>query len=116
MRVSDLFPTKYLRGADLAGHAVTVTIELILLESFYDQESKSPVKKPVLYFTGKSKGLILNKSLAYKLASFLGEDMDGWRGRQIVIFTEKRSVYGDVKDVFTARAAQPESSAQGDSA
>lgn len=110
MKVSDLYPTKYLRGSDLAGHAVAVTIENILLESFYDQESRDNVKKPVLYFTGKSKGLILSKSLAYKLATILNsDDMDDWKGQPIVIFTEKRSVYGDVKDVFSARAAQPES-------
>jgi len=99
MKVSDLYPTKYLKGSDLAGHAVTVQIESILLESFYDQEAKESIQKPVLYFTGKEKGLVLNKSLAYSIAEILGsEDMDLWKGKKFVLFTEKRSVYGNIKD------------------
>jgi hypothetical protein len=109
MKVGDIFPSKYLRGSDLAGHAVTVTIDEIRLESFYDSEAKETTKKPVVYFTGKQKGLVMSKSLAYKIAEILGsEDMDSWRGKRVVIFTEQKSVYGEIKDVFAARAAQPE--------
>ena len=59
MNISDIFPNKYLRGADLQGHAVMVRIINIQLESFYDSEHKADVKKPVLFFEGKQKGLIL---------------------------------------------------------
>jgi hypothetical protein len=108
VKVSDLYPSKYLKGSDLGGRAVTVTIDTIALESFYDSESKQTVKKPVLYFAGKQKGLVLSKSLAYKLAEILrSDDMDIWPGGRVVLFTERRSVYGEVKEVFAVRAADP---------
>jgi hypothetical protein len=117
VKVDEVYPSKYLRGADLAAHAVTVTIDSIALEPFFDPESKQTVKKPVLYFAGKSKGLVLGKSLAYKIAEILGsDDMDDWKGKRVVIFTEKRNVYGEVKDLFTARAAPPQGQPQSDPA
>ncbi len=112
MKVSELFPSKYLRGADLAGHAASVIIEHVMLESFFDSETKETVKKPVLYFQGKQKGLVLSKTLAYKIADILqSEDMDSWKGKGFVIFTEQRSVYGQIKEVFSARAKEPPSAA-----
>jgi hypothetical protein len=107
VKVSDVYPSKYLRGADLAGHVVSVRIEHILMEPFFNQETKETEKKPVLYFAGKSKGLILSKSLAFRIAEILGsEDMESWHGKEIVILTEQRSVFGTVKSVFTARAKE----------
>lgn len=103
MKVSDLYPSKYLRASDLAGHTVAVTIQHIVLEPFYDQASKDTIKKPVLYFEGKQKGLVLSKSLAYKIAELLGtEEMDQWKGKEIVIFSEKKTIFGNIKDVFSA--------------
>lgn len=105
MNIGEVFPSKYLRGADLpAGKGALVQIETIVLESFWDAESKSNIKKPVVFFTGHSKGMILSKSLAYKIAELLNsQDTEGWRGRTIVIYTERRLVYGKEKDVLCAR-------------
>jgi len=95
MDIDEVFPSKYLRGSDLAGHAVTVTIDHVVLEQFYDQEIKGEVKKPVLYFEGKQKGLILGKSLAFAIAEVLhSKNTDDWKAKEIVLYTEKRLVYG----------------------
>lgn len=65
MEIDDLYPSKYLRGADLQGHIVTGKIERVLLERFYDQRSRSELEKLVVYLVGKKKALIAGKSLAY---------------------------------------------------
>ena len=105
MNISEIYPSKYLRGADLGGRAALVRITSIQLESFYDSEHKADVKKPVLFFDGKQKGLILSKTLAYKIAEILGSEFtDDWKGQTIVIYAERRLVFGHEKDVLMARA------------
>jgi hypothetical protein len=44
-------------------------------------------RKPVVYFRGKDKGLVLNKTNANKIQSITGTDeMDDWAGTTIVLF------------------------------
>ncbi len=105
MEIDDLFPSKYLRGSDLQGHVVNVKISRAALEKFYDQETRSEVEKLVIYFTDKKKGLILGKGLAYQVAEICGsKNTDAWTGKELVLYSEKRLVYGQEKDVIRARA------------
>ena len=104
MDIDEIFPCKYLRGSDLQGHAVTVQIDHVTLEKFFDQASKTEISKPVCYFVNKSKGLILGKTLAFSIAEVLGSTKtDDWHGKEIVLYSEKRLVYGIEKDVIRAR-------------
>ncbi len=99
-----LFPSKYLRGSDLQGRAVTVAIDHVKMEKFFDQELKAEVEKPVIYFVGKQKGLIMGKSLAFQIAEICAsKNTDDWKGREIMIYTERRLVFGQEKDVIKAR-------------
>ena len=105
MELSELYPSKYLRGADLGGKYTLVTIARVEMESLYDAQQKMEVKKMVLYFTGKQKGWILSKASAYKVAEIVGsENTDTWKNHELVIFAERRLVYGAEKLVLSARA------------
>jgi len=104
MDIDEIFPSKYLRGSDLQGHAVTVQIDRVSLEKFFDQNTKTENSKPVCYFVNKSKGLILGKTLAFSIAEILGSTKtDTWQGKEIVLYSERRLVYGVEKDVIRAR-------------
>jgi hypothetical protein len=83
MKTSDAFPSKWLAAADLAGKEVPVTVEQVDIADLPDGK-----KRPVLYFKGKSKGLILNRtnSNAIEHDCGYGDDMDNWVGKKLVLY------------------------------
>jgi hypothetical protein len=105
MNIDDLFPSKYLRGADLQGKAVAVRINNVVLEEFYDNDSRQTVKKAVLYCDDKSKGIVLSKSLSFQIADILhSKNTNEWIGKDIVLYSDRRLVFGVEKDVLQAKA------------
>jgi|SRR5215468_584089 len=80
MKVSGLFPSNYLRAADLNGQDVTVVVDKITVEDIGDDT------KPVVYFRGKKKGLVLNKTNASNIAIAYGDDTEDWVGQEIILY------------------------------
>jgi hypothetical protein len=80
MRISSAFPSKYVKAADLQGKQATVVISHVTMEMIGDDE------RPILYFGGKEKGLVLNKTNANTIANVFGDDTEDWRGGEIVLF------------------------------
>lgn len=90
MDINSAFPSKYLKAADLKGHRATVTISSVEMEDIGDDESK-----PVLYFDGKSKGLVLNKTNSSMIVEITdNSETDSWTGQQIVLFSTKVDFQG----------------------
>lgn len=83
MKISSAFPSKYLRAADLDGRQVTVEISRVDMEDVATGEEP----KPVLYFSGKSKGVVMNKTNANTLAMAYGDESDEWAGQPVVLFS-----------------------------
>jgi hypothetical protein len=80
--IFDAFPSKYLKAGDLGDKHVTVAISHITTEDMGDNE-----EKPVVYFVGKTKGLVLNRVNATKIVEIAGtEDFSQWEGLQICLF------------------------------
>lgn len=84
MRVSEAFPSKYLRAADLQGRTTRVVINVIQLEEVGTEGAGE--HKPVIYFQDKDKGLVLNKTNAATIAMAYGDDTDGWGGADLELF------------------------------
>lgn len=80
MRVSDAFPSNYLKAADLQGRTAIVTIDRCEMDDIGDE------RKPILYFQGKQKGMVLNKTNANNVAVLYGDDTDDWAGQQVELF------------------------------
>lgn len=80
MKSSDAFPSKYLKASDLQGRQVTVRMTHV------DPEVISGDKKFILYFSGKTKGMVLNKTNWNNIAKVYGDDSDDWSGQEIVLF------------------------------
>ena len=89
MDINAAFPSKYLKAADLQGREVSVTISHITMEDIGDGE-----QKPTLYFQGKAKGLVLNKTNAGTIADQHGYDTDFWINKQIVLFPTQTDYAG----------------------
>ncbi len=112
MRISSAFPSKYLRAADLDGRQITVEISGIEMEDVATGEEP----KPVLYFSGKSKGVVLNKTNANTIASAYGDESDEWIGQQVMLFSahvdfQGRSVEA-IRMKIPPRKPQPKPAAQ----
>ena len=89
-----LFPSKFLKAADLdedANRRRTVTIARWAEEMV----GNPPEEKPVIYFTGERKGLILNKTNADAIADIAGDDdMDAWVNVPVVLVGTKTDFGG----------------------
>jgi hypothetical protein len=58
MKISEEFPSQYLKASDLGGRDIRVTMGRV------EREKIGTDNKLVLYFKGKDKGLVLNKTNA----------------------------------------------------
>jgi hypothetical protein len=64
-------------------------------------------EKPVMYFKGKKKGLVLNVTNARMIESYFGEEMDDWTGKEIEIYPDKTSFQGRIVDCLRVRVKAP---------
>ena len=81
--VSELYPPKWVKAADLGGHAVTVVISGVTVESFRLPDGTQRASA-VLAFEGKTKRLILNKTQCKQLVEITGsERFEEWVGRSV---------------------------------
>jgi len=109
MKVSGIFPSNYLRAADLNDRNVTVVMDKIVVEDIGDDV------KPVVYFRGKKKGLVLNKTNANNISVAYGDETDDWIGQEIILYPtivdyQGRSV--EAIRVKVARKSRPRPSVQ----
>jgi len=110
MNVNNMFPSKYLKGADLKA-PVTVTIASVRTEKIY-KPGTGMVDGFILYCEKAQKGVILSRPLALGIAQALSEpEADKWTGRQITLYPQAMTVVGVERVAIRARAAVNEKGA-----
>ena len=88
MKMSELFPSKYLRAADLQGKPRTVTIQKVEHATFKDDGAD--VTKTVLVFNNGTAPMVVNKTNWQTLALITGRDDDeDWAGHQIELKVQR---------------------------
>jgi hypothetical protein len=90
MRIGAAFPSKYLKASDLQGVEVTVFIDHVAMEDINKGEMK-----PVIYFRGKKKGVVLNKTNSRKIEAAYGDETDEWSGQPIILYEAEVDFQGD---------------------
>ena len=85
MKVSEMFPRKYLSGEDLTGETVA-TIKGVTVEQMRPAAGSRPEAKYVLYFTDLAKALILSRTTAEQIAELFGDDTAGWTGKRVTLY------------------------------
>jgi hypothetical protein len=101
MKISEQFPSKYLKHGDLGGKPKKVTIsEVLPITMGLPGEQE---QKVVVFFEEEKRGLPLNKTNAGVLADTLGDDTDLWPGQEVVLYPDKASYMGKVHDVIRIR-------------
>jgi hypothetical protein len=92
MKVELLFPSRYLKAADLSG-PTPLTIEAMIVEDVRTKGGKEP--KPVLYFRERTdKALILNKTNVEVIAALHGGETDDWAGK-VIVLVKARAPFGN---------------------
>jgi hypothetical protein len=83
MKLSDLYPSKYLKASDLQGKEPMAKIREVKIEEVGSDKER----KPVLYFHGSDKAMILNKTNALAIGDHYGDDVATWAGKPIVLYS-----------------------------
>lgn len=99
MKTTEFFDSKYLAASDLANREHKLTIDHIEVADF-----KDGTRKPVLFFTGKKKGIALNKTNAKKLIAQYGDEMDNWIGKEVIVYPDIVDFQGQMVDCIRLRA------------
>lgn len=99
MKISDAFPSNYLKSSDLQGRSVRVQIDKVQTEEL----GRDREMKPILYFQGKSKGMVLNRTNGMVIAAAYGDDTDSWRGAEIELYVAIVEMGGKQMDGLRVR-------------
>lgn len=81
MKISEEFPSKYLKAGDLGGKEAKVIMQNVEKEKLGDD------MKLVLYFKGKEKGVVLNKTNSNTICDSYGDDTDDWFDQPLILFS-----------------------------
>jgi hypothetical protein len=103
MKVSDAFPSNYLKATDFTDGPALLVMDRTEIETIGDD------RKMILYFHGREKGLVCNKTNANTIADLYGDDTEAWHGREIVLFEAYVDFQG--KSVPAVRVRAPKKKA-----
>jgi hypothetical protein len=97
MKISDEFPSRYLKASDLGGREIKVVMQHVEKEKLGDD------MKLALYFKGKDKAMILNKTNSYTIADAYGEDTEDWFDQPLILFSVMVDFQGKVGPAIRCR-------------
>src|SRR5215471_4586832 len=103
MKRDDLFPSKYLKCADLKGRPRVAEIEQALIEMLKNPKGEEQ-RKVVLYFKGAKKALPLNLTNYDSVAAIAGTDeTNNWPSTRIELFPSTTMLGGKITDCIRIR-------------
>jgi hypothetical protein len=100
--INAAFPSNYIKASDLQGGDRNVVIRAVEVEGV----GRDKDQKPVLYFQGKEKGLVLNKTNANAISKLYGSDTANWLGKAIVIYPTETEFGGETVECIRVRLKQ----------
>lgn len=108
MRMSQAFPSKYLKSEDIGNQRWPLTIRDVQMEDMGDDGHK-----PIVYFHELEKGLVLNKTNAEMIVQMYGDDTDRWTGQRIEMYAAPTQYKGQSKMGLRVLAPAPALPAHG---
>jgi len=98
--INDSFPSNYLKASDLGGHTVVVTIDRVEFEPV----GREREMKAVLYFVGKTKGVVLNKTNARKITEIAGSALtEDWQGHALALYPTETEFAGETVECIRVK-------------
>jgi hypothetical protein len=99
MRISEQFSGSYLKASDLPQPKV------FTIAGCGQATMPDGTTKPALHFAGETQSLVLNKTNAFCLAEWFGDDTNGWTNRQVELFSTQTSFSGRMVPAIRVRQA-----------
>lgn len=104
-----MYNNDYIGAWDLPRDA-TVTIRKVEAKNLTSQRGKD--KKPVIYFEGREKGFVVNKTNAKAIAGMYGVDTDAWVGKRITLYATTTSAGGETVACIRVKPSVPSGKGQ----
>jgi hypothetical protein len=104
MKRDELFPSKYIKAADLGGKPLVVTIKSAAVEALNNPNGGGQQDKLLLSFVKLPKRLVVNLTNYNVIADLHGDETDAWPGKRIELYPTKASVGGKSFDAVRVRA------------
>lgn len=99
--IDKIFPSRYLKAGDLDGREHILPIKGVKMENVGQNKDA----KPVLYFRGATKGLVLNVTNSKRIATMVGsKDTDDWVGHKVVLYPTETEFAGETVDCIRVKA------------
>lgn len=99
MNINTVF-SSHLKADDIGNSKPVVTIDRVEVEKVGDED------KPVIYFVGKAKGLVCNRTNANMITELLGTaETDEWTGQRIRLYKAKVDFQGKRVDAIRIEGA-----------
>lgn len=100
--INEAFPSNYLKASDIKGAEPIVSIDHVSFEPV----GRSREMKAVIYFKGKEKGLVLNKTNATKITQLAGSDLtENWDGVRVKLYATETEYAGDTVECIRIKPA-----------
>lgn len=105
MNINDAFPSNYLKASDLGDVQPVVVIDRVEIEPV----GRDKEMKPIVFFKGKQKGLVLNKTNSKKIAEIASSpDTDDWAGISVKLYATETEFGGETVECIRIKAAKPQ--------
>ena len=101
MNINQAFPSKYVKASDLNDQTHVVKIVDVKIE----EVGQNKETKPVAYFEGRKKGMVLNKTNSRKIAQIAGSpETEDWVGTEIAIYPTETEFGGESVECIRIKA------------
>jgi hypothetical protein len=104
MNRDELFPSKYIKAADLGGKPLVVTIKSAAVEALNNPNGGGQQDKLLLSFVKQPKRLVCNVTNYNSIAELHGDETSNWPGKRIELYPTKASMGGKSFDAVRVRA------------
>jgi hypothetical protein len=111
--IRTMFDSKYIGSWHLDGRDVVLTIDKVVAGALQKPGQKEADRKPILYFKGTDKGLVLNKTNLATIASIAGSyRAKDWAGVRVALYATTCMAFGKETSCIRVRPTAPKSSAK----
>lgn len=100
MKISEQFAGSYFKAQDLPQPRV------LTIQDCTQAKMPEGDTKPALRFVGEQQQLVLNKTNAYSLAEWFGDDTNAWNGRAVELYSTTTSFGGRMVPAIRVRLPQ----------
>jgi hypothetical protein len=101
MKISEKFASNFLKAEDLQGRKHHVIIASVGTEQINNEDHVA------VYFRGKQKALICNKTNGSYLANAISDETDDWPGHEVVLYPTKVNFQGKMVDAIRVEMPSP---------